>query len=76
MVNNGHPEDKYGWALAGGAKFNLPGGDMIGFNVCYAEGASGLLHQQRRLHALQQQHQRGRWAGLPTASSPPAPRSS
>ena len=38
-VNNGHPEDKYGWALAGGAKFNLPGGDMIGFNVCYAEGA-------------------------------------
>ena len=40
-VNNGHPEDKYGWALAGGAKFNLPGGDMIGFNVCYAEGAPG-----------------------------------
>ena len=38
---NGHPEDKYGWALAGGAKFNLPGGDMIGFNVCYAEGAPG-----------------------------------
>ena len=41
MVNNGHPEDKYGWAMAGGAKFNLAGGDMIGFNVCYAEGASG-----------------------------------
>jgi hypothetical protein len=40
-VANGHPEDKYGWALAGGAKFNLPGGDMIGFNVCYAEGAPG-----------------------------------
>ena len=38
-VNNGHPEDKYGWALAGGAKFNLQGGDMIGFNVCYSEGA-------------------------------------
>ena len=38
-VNNGHPEDKYGWALAGGAKFNLHGGDMIGFNVCYSEGA-------------------------------------
>ena len=30
-VNNGHPEDKYGWALAGGAKFNLPGGDTVGF---------------------------------------------
>jgi hypothetical protein len=40
-VNNGHPEDKYGWALAGGAKFNLPGGDMIGFNVCYSEGDGG-----------------------------------
>ena len=40
-VNNGHPEDKYGWALAGGAKFNLPGGDMIGFNVCYSEGNAG-----------------------------------
>ena len=25
VVNNGHPEDKYGWALAGGAKFNLAG---------------------------------------------------
>jgi hypothetical protein len=41
VVNNGHPEDKYGWALAGGAKFNLPGGDMIGFNVCYSEGSAG-----------------------------------
>ena len=40
-VGNGHPEDRYGWALAGGAKFNLPGGDMIGFNVCYSEGAPG-----------------------------------
>jgi hypothetical protein len=41
-VQNGHPEDKYGWAVAGGAKFNLAGGDMVGFNVCYAEGASGM----------------------------------
>jgi hypothetical protein len=40
-VDNGHPEDKYGWALAGGAKFNLAGGDMVGFNVCYSEGAAG-----------------------------------
>jgi hypothetical protein len=45
-VNNGHPEDKYGWALAGGAKFNLPGGDMIGFNVCYSEGAAGMCTNQ------------------------------
>jgi Porin subfamily len=45
-VNNGHPEDKYGWALAGGAKFNLPGGDMIGFNVCYGEGAAGMCTNQ------------------------------
>ncbi len=40
-MGNGHPADKYGWALAGGAKFNLTGGDMIGFNVCYSEGAPG-----------------------------------
>ena len=46
VVNNGHPEDKYGWALAGGAKFNLPGGDMIGFNVCYTEGAAGFCTNQ------------------------------
>jgi hypothetical protein len=46
VVNNGHPEDKYGWALAGGAKFNLPGGDMIGFNVCYTEGAAGMCTNQ------------------------------
>src|SRR6476619_3292675 len=41
VVNNGHPEDRCGWSLAGGAKFNLQGGDMIGFNVCYSEGAPG-----------------------------------
>jgi hypothetical protein len=46
LVNNGHPEDKYGWALAGGAKFNLPGGDMVGFNVCYTEGAAGMCTNQ------------------------------
>jgi len=40
-VNNGHPADRYGWAMAAGAKFNLQGGDMIGFNVCYTEGAPG-----------------------------------
>jgi hypothetical protein len=45
-VNNGHPEDKYGWALAAGAKFNLQGGDMIGFNVCYAEGDAGRCNNE------------------------------
>ena len=47
VVNNGHPEDRYGWALAGGAKFNLPGGDMVGFNVCYSEGAAGMCTNQQ-----------------------------
>jgi hypothetical protein len=32
--------------LAGGAKFNLPGGDMVGFNVCYSEGAAGMCTNQ------------------------------
>jgi hypothetical protein len=45
-VDNGHPSDKYGWALAAGAKFNLPGSDMIGFNVCYTEGAAGFCTNQ------------------------------
>jgi Porin subfamily len=40
-VGNGHPNDKLGWALAAGAKFNLQGGDMVGFNACYSEGAAG-----------------------------------
>jgi porin-like protein len=46
VVNNGHPADKYGWAAAAGARFNLPGGDMIGFNVCYTEGAAGFCTNQ------------------------------
>jgi hypothetical protein len=40
-VRNGHPADKYGWAFAGGIKFNLQGGDATGFNVCYTQGAPG-----------------------------------
>jgi len=40
-VNNGHPADQMGWAAAAGVKFNLPGGDMIGANVCGALGAPG-----------------------------------
>src|SRR6185503_3129550 len=45
-VNNGHPEDRYGWALAAGAKFNLSGGDMLGFNVCYSEGDGGRCNNE------------------------------
>ena len=40
-VNNGHPADKIGWAVAAGAFFNLPGGDSFGVNACYTEGAPG-----------------------------------
>ena len=61
-VNNGHPEDKYGWALAGGAKFNLPGGDMIGFNVCYSEGAAGMCTNQTTFQLYRNSDQVG--AGL------------
>jgi len=45
-VNNGHPADKIGWAAAAGANFNLPGGDNVGFNVCYAVGAPGFCTNQ------------------------------
>jgi Porin subfamily len=40
---NGHPADKYGWAVAAGAKFNLAGGDAIGFNLAYGDGATGFV---------------------------------
>ena len=40
---NGHPADKLGWAAAAGAKFNLPGGDTVGFNFVYGEGATGFV---------------------------------
>jgi Porin subfamily len=40
-VNNGHPADKLGWSLAAGGQLNLPGGDQVGINFCYAQGASG-----------------------------------
>jgi hypothetical protein len=46
LVNNGHPNDKLGWALAAGAKFNLQGGDMLGFNACYSEGSAGFCTNQ------------------------------
>ena len=40
-VNNGHPADRYGWAAAIGGRLNLAGGDILGVNACFAEGASG-----------------------------------
>jgi Porin subfamily len=43
-VNNGHPADKIGWAVAAGASFNLPGGDTFGFVGCFAEGATGVCN--------------------------------
>lgn len=41
LVNNGHPADKLGWAVAMGGKLSLAGGDMVGANACYSEGALG-----------------------------------
>src|SRR5207244_2409258 len=38
---NGHPDDRWGWAAAGGGELNLPWGDTIGFNAVYSVGASG-----------------------------------
>ncbi len=40
-VNNGHPAEKYGWAAAVGGQLNLPGGDGVGINFVYSEGATG-----------------------------------
>ena len=60
LVNSGHPADKIGWAFAAGAKFNLPGGDMIGFNACYSEGAAGFCTNQGSCADLQFLEQRGR----------------
>jgi hypothetical protein len=40
---NGHPAETYGWAAAAGANFNLPGGDAIGANFAYGEGATGFV---------------------------------
>jgi porin-like protein len=45
-VNNGHPADKIGWAVAAGGQLNLPGGDAFGVNVCYTEGAPGFCTNQ------------------------------
>jgi Porin subfamily len=36
----GHPADKLGWAVGGGAKLNAQGGDYFQFQVNYTQGAS------------------------------------
>jgi len=43
---NGHPADKYGWAAAAGGQFNLAGGDTVGVNFAYGEGATGFVVSQ------------------------------
>ena len=45
-VNNGHPADRHGWAVSAGGKLNLAGGDIVGINVCYTEGALGYCTRQ------------------------------
>jgi hypothetical protein len=41
--NNGHPGDKWGWAVGGGLRINMPmiaAGDYLAFQVAYAQGAT------------------------------------
>ncbi len=42
-VNNGHPADRLGWAVAAGGLLNLGGGSQAGINFAYAEGATGYV---------------------------------
>ncbi len=55
-VNNGHPADKLGWAAAIGGQLNLGGGDQIGANFCYSEGAGGFCSNNTIYSLLQRQH--------------------
>jgi hypothetical protein len=41
VTTNGHPDDKFGWAVSGGAELRLWGGDSFGVNAVYSEGAAG-----------------------------------
>ena len=59
LVNNGHPEDKYGWALAGGAKFNLAGRRHDRLQRLLLRRRGRHVHQPTGLPALQQQHSVG-----------------
>ncbi|MGE4255872.1 MAG: porin [Xanthobacteraceae bacterium] len=38
-INNGHPADKYGWAVSAFGLLNLQGGDIIGVNFSTGRGA-------------------------------------
>jgi hypothetical protein len=45
-TNNGHPSDKYGWAISGGFTLNdVLGwkGDQVGMQAAYAQGAAGYV---------------------------------
>ncbi len=42
-VNNGHPADRLGWAVAAGGLLNLGGGSQAGINFAYGEGATGYV---------------------------------
>ena len=72
-MSNGHPADKYGWAVAGGAKFNLAGGDAIGFNVCLPKA---LPASAPTTPCSRSTIPTPAWAsaGSPTACSPTAPK--
>jgi hypothetical protein len=44
-VNNGHPNDRLGWAVSAGGRFNITWGGgvsgLFGINGCFSEGAAG-----------------------------------
>jgi hypothetical protein len=46
-VINGHPSDKWGYALGAGLQLNVPGmkGDIVAVQANYAKGASGYVYQ-------------------------------
>jgi hypothetical protein len=46
VVTAGHPADRVGWAAQTGGMLNLPGGDMVGVNFCYGQGAVGYCTRQ------------------------------
>ena len=60
VVNNGHPEDKFGWAMAGGARFNLQGGDIDRLQRLLLRRRSRLLYQPGPIPALPEQRPRRR----------------
>jgi hypothetical protein len=57
-VNNGHPADKYGWAVSAFGLLNLQGGDIIGVNVSVARGAPGYTTNTNFLGAYNNSNRR------------------